>query len=131
MHVDQYVNAAHVLDATSFEYYYEDGSGLTIAFYDGLLRYQWIVGPRKGNQAKDIPYQSRKIGGDIYLVNWHEPEKPDFVNLIINLKKNFLYSGAILRYGTSNEMIHFKEATIKNVKRTSTQQTRPLSIRPK
>lgn len=116
-HVHQYTNADHLLDATSFEYYYEDGSGLSIAFGEGMLQFEWIVGPRKGNQAKDIPYQSRLIGDELYMVNWHEPRKPDFVSLIINLKQNVLYSSAILRYGTSMEMIHFKEATIKRVKR--------------
>jgi hypothetical protein len=117
-HLPQYTNAQHVLDATSFEYFYEDGSGLTFALYDGKVKYEWIVGPRKGNKAADIPYQSRRIGDDLYMVNWHEKDKPDFVSLIVDLKKNTLYSSAILRYGTGNEMIHFKEATLKNVQRT-------------
>ena len=116
-HALQYKNAAHLLDATNFEYFYEDGSGLNISFYEGKLKYEWIVGPRKGNNSKDISYQSRKIGDDLYMVNWHEKNKPDFTSLIIDLKNKALYSSAILRYGTDIEMIHFKEATIKNVKR--------------
>ena len=113
----QYINAQHVLDGTRFEYFYQGGGGLQIAFADGQLQYEWISGPRKGNNAKEIPYQSREIGEDVYLVNWHEKDKPDFVTLIIDLKQNRLYSSAILRYGTSKEMIHFKESTIKHVKR--------------
>ena len=116
-HSEQYATAAHLLDGTSFEYFYEDGGGLEIAFYDGKVRYEWIVGPRKGNNAMDIRYQSRQIGDDLFLVNWQEQDKPDFVSLIINLKDEVMYSSAILRYTTEQEMVHFKEATIKGLRR--------------
>ena len=117
-HSEQYATAAHLLDGTSFEYFYEDGSGLEIAFYDGMVRYEWIVGPRKGNSAMDILYQSRQIGDDLYLVNWQEQDKPDFVSLIINLRDEVMYSSAILRYTTEQEMVHFKEAVIKGLRRS-------------
>ena len=110
-----YIAAEHLLDEMNFEYFYKTGGGLKIAFYDGKLQYEWISGPRKGNNAKDIPHQSREIGDELYLLNWQEKNKSDFVTLIINLEKNVSYSSAILRYGTSIEMIHFKEATIKRV----------------
>lgn len=51
------------------------------------------------------------------MVNWHEPKKPDFTSLVIDLGRKTLYSTAILRYGTEAEMIHFKEASIREVKR--------------
>lgn len=117
-HQKQYVNAEHLLDGTSFQYFYKAGGGLEIAFADGKLQYEWISGPRKGNHAENIPYQSRIIGDDMYLVNWHQPDKPDFVTLVINLRKQVLFSSAILRVGSENEMIHFKEAVIKEIKRT-------------
>jgi len=116
-HSEQYANAEHVLDGTSFQYFYEDGGGLEIAFYDGMVRYVWIVGPRKGNSAKDILYQSRRIGDNFYLVNWQEQDKPDFVSLIINLRDRVMYSSAILRYTTEQELVHFKKATIREVRR--------------
>ncbi|NWK57626.1 MoaF N-terminal domain-containing protein [Verrucomicrobiaceae bacterium N1E253] len=118
-HVQQYLDSEHLMDGISFQYFYEDGSGLEIAFNEGKVRYEWVVGPRKGNKGEGIPYQSRSIGDDLYMVNWHEPKKPDFTSLIIDLKNKALYSTAILRYGTSAEMIHFKEASVKNVKRPS------------
>lgn len=113
----QYTQAEHLLDGTSFEYFYEAGGGLKIAFADGMLQYEWISGPRKGNHAENIPYQSRLIGDEIYLVNWHQPDKPDFVSLVDDLGLKRLYSSAILRYGSGNEMIHFKEAEIKHIER--------------
>lgn len=109
--------AEHLLDGTSLKYYYQNGSGISIEFNDGKLSYKWIVGPPKGNMGKDIPYQSRKIGDEMYIVNFHEKHKPDFVTLIFNLKQNVVYSSAILRYGTDKEMISFSGGIIEHVKR--------------
>jgi len=107
----------HLLDGTSLEYFYQNGSGLRIDFYDGKVRYEWIAGPPKGNTGNDIPYRSRKIGDEIYIVNFHEKHKPDFVTLIFNLKQNVMYSSAILRYGTEKEMISFSGGIVEHVKR--------------
>ncbi|MBW1915110.1 MAG: MoaF N-terminal domain-containing protein [Deltaproteobacteria bacterium] len=107
----------HLLDGTTLEYYYQNGSGISIDFYDGKLRYEWIAGPPKGNMGKDIPYRSRKIGDEMYIVNFHEKHKPDFVTLIFNLKQNVMYSSAILRYGTDKEMISFSGGIVEHVKR--------------
>ena len=109
---DNYKSAEHLLDGVNFEYFYQTGGGLKIDFADGLLGYEWIKGSRKGNKASGIPYQSRKIGDSLYLVNWQEKEKPDFVTLVIDLEQNVMYSSAILRYGTDQEVIHFNGAII-------------------
>jgi len=113
----QYSAAEHLLDGTSFEYFYQTGGGLKIAFADGKLQYEWITGSRKGNRAKNIPYQSRKIGNELYIVNWQEKGKPDFVTLIVNLEQNVMYSSAILKYGTKEEAIHFNGAIIERAHR--------------
>ena len=113
----KYNAAEHLLDGTSFEYFYQTGGGLKLSFNDGKLQYVWIKGSRKGNSAKDIPYQSRKIGNDMFIVNWQEPDKPDFVTLVINFEQNVMYSSAILRYGTKEEMIHFNGAIMERVQR--------------
>ena len=110
-------SAEHLLDGTSLNYYYQNGGGLSVSFQDGKFNYKWIVGPRKGNSGKDIPYKSRKIGNDMYIVNFHEKHKPDFVTLIFNFEQNVMYSSAILRYGTDNEMTAFSGGIIEQVKR--------------
>lgn len=107
----------HLLDGTALEFYYQNGSGISISFYDGKLRYEWIAGPPKGNMGKDIPYRSRKIGDEMYIVNFHEKHKPDFVTLVFNLKQNVMYSSAILRYGTDKEMVSFSGGIVEHVKR--------------
>ena len=110
-------NSEHLLDGMSFKYYYQNGSGLSVYFEDGKFNYEWIVGPRKGNKGNDVPYKSRKMGNDLYLVNFHEKHKPDFVTLVFNFEQNVMYSSAILRYGTDNEMTVFSGGIIENVKR--------------
>lgn len=114
----KYTTAEHLLDGTSFEYYYQTGGGLKIAFADGKLEYEWISGSRKGNKAGDIAYQSRKIGNELFIVNWQEKDKPDFVTLVIDLEHSVMYSSAILRYGTEDEVIHFNGAIIERVHRS-------------
>lgn len=51
----------HLLDGTSMNYYYQHGGGIHMEFYDGMLKYEWIVGPRKGNENHDLKYKSRKL----------------------------------------------------------------------
>ena len=97
-------------------YYYQSGAGLSVHFEDGKFNYEWIVGPRKGNSGKDIPYKSRKIGNEMFIVNFHEKHKPDFVTLIFNFEQNVVYSSAILRYGTDNEVTAFSGGIIEHVK---------------
>ena len=108
----------HLLDGIGFNYFYQNGSGIQIAFYNGMVQYEWIAGPRTGNRGEDIPYDSRQLGDDLFLVSWHEPEKPDYLSLVINLENNVIYSSAILRYGTENELVVFQGGIIEHVTRT-------------
>ena len=83
--------AEHLLDGTSMNYYYQNGGGIHIELYDGMLKYEWIVGPRKGNGNKDLPYTSRKIGERLYIVSWLEASHPDYTTLIFNFTNNVMY----------------------------------------
>lgn len=107
-----YANAEHLLDGRSIQYSYQNGWGIKFNFYNGHLKYEWTAGPRKGHTEVDIPYQSRKIYEQTYLVNWHEPTKPDFVTLVLNFKDNSVYSSVITAYGTKREAIHFDSGKI-------------------
>lgn len=109
---EMYAKAEHLLDGRSIQYSYQNGWGIKFEFSNGHLKYQWTAGPRKGHTEVDLPYQSRKIGEDTYIVNWHEPTKPDFVTLVLNFKDNAVYSSVITAYGTEKEAIHFDSGTI-------------------
>ena len=105
----------HLLDGTSMNYYYQNGGGIHIAFYDGMLKYEWIVGPRKGHKNQDLPYNSRKIGDKMYLVSWLEASHPDYTSLIFNFNNNVMYSSGIFRFGTENQFTRFDGGIIENL----------------
>ena len=105
----------HLLDGTSMNYYYQNGGGIHIAFYDGMLKYKWIVGPRKGNGNKDLPYSSRKIGDKMYIVSWLEASHPDYTTLIFNFNNNVMYSSGIFRFGSKDQFTRFDGGIIEDL----------------
>ena len=106
----------HLLDGTSMDYYYQNGGGIHISFYEGMLKYEWTVGPRKGNGNQDLVYSSRKIGDRMYLVSWLEASHPDYTTLIFNFNNNVMYSSGIFRFGTENQFTRFDGGIIENLK---------------
>ena len=105
----------HLLDSTSMNYYYQNGGGIHIEFYNGMLKYQWIVGIRKGNGNKDLPYSSRKIDDKMYIVSWLEEAHPDYTTLIFNFNNNVMYSSGIFRFGTKDQFTRFDGGIIENL----------------
>ena len=105
----------HLLDGTSMKYYYQNGSGIHLEFYNGMLKYKWIVGPRKGHGNQDLAYRSRRIGDKKYVINWLEESHPDFVTLIFNFDNNVMYSSGILRFGTKDQFIVFDGGIIEDL----------------
>ena len=105
----------HLLNGTSMKYYYQNGGGIHIEFYEGMLKYRWIVGPRKGNGNKDLAYSSRKIGDKMYLVSWLEEAHPDYTTLIFNFNNNVMYSSGIFRFGTKDQFTRFDGGIIEEL----------------
>ena len=105
----------HLLDGSSMNYYYQTGDGIHLELYDGMLKYEWIRGPRKGEGNKDLPYRSRKIGHKTYIINWLEQSHPDFMTLIFNFDNNVMYSSGILRFGSKNQFSVFDGGIIEDL----------------
>lgn len=105
----------HLLDGTSMNYYYQNGSAIHLKFYDGLLKYEWITGPRKGHGNQDLPYNSRKIDERMYVINWLEKSHPDFMTLIFNFNNNVMYSSGILRFGSPEQFTVFDGGIIEEL----------------
>lgn len=105
----------HLIDGTSMNYFYQNGGGIHIAFYDGMLKYEWIVGPRKGHKNQDLAYMSRKIGHKTYMVSWLEASHPDYTTLIFNFDNNVMYSSGIFRFATKNQFVRFDGGIIENL----------------
>lgn len=94
----QFGEPEHLLDGYSYNYQYQNGKAIHMEFYDGKAKYEWINGPRKGKGNKDIPYRCRKIGDDVYLVNWHETGIKDYLTLVLDFKHMTVYSSIIIGY---------------------------------
>ena len=108
----------HLLDGTSMKYYYQTGDAIHLELNDGKLKYEWIEGPRKGHGNKDLPYNSRKIGHKMYVINWLEESHPDFMTLIFNFDNNVMYSSGILRFGSSKQFTVFDGGIIQDLNLT-------------
>ncbi len=104
-----------LLDGTKVTYYYQNGWGAHVEFYDGMLKYEWVAGPHKGNSNKDLKYRSRKIDDSIYVINWLEDSHPDFMTLIFNFSNNVMYSSGILRFATDKQSIVFDGGIIQEI----------------
>ncbi len=99
----QFGEPEHLLDGYSFNYQYGNGKAIHMDFADGKAKYEWINGPRKGKGNEDIPYRSRKIGDDLYLVNWHETGIKDYLTLVLDFKHMTVYSSIIIGYENNPE----------------------------
>lgn len=108
----------HLLDGTTINWTYnKSGSGMVLIFEDGLARYEWVIGARKGRSAKDIPYQAREISDGVFLLNWVQPKKQDFITLIFDFNQNVAFSSGLIGYGTEKQRNLFQDAVINSVER--------------
>jgi uncharacterized secreted protein with C-terminal beta-propeller domain len=99
------------LSQIELEYTYSDG-GTVVLTMNEKLSYRWTAGSFKGVAVSDRIYRSRRIGDEMYLVNWHDKENKNFVSLIIDLKNQKVYGSGLIAYETENETSGFDEATI-------------------
>ena len=104
----------HLLDGTSMDYYYQNGSAVHVSFTDGQFNYKWIAGPNKGAEGT-APYRSRKIGDKMYFVNFHMNPSSTFVTFVFNFNQNVMYSSALIMPKTDQEMILFEGGIIEHL----------------
>ena len=51
------------------------------------------------------------------LMNWVQPEKPDFITLIFDFNKNLVFSSGLIGYGTERQKNLFMDGAIDSVMR--------------
>ncbi len=110
-------NNSHALDGTELEYTYADGGSVILAFYEGLLKFQWVAGANEGAMGEGFEYTAKVIGDDRYIVVWQMPEVPNYLTMVIDLGSRALFTSALMGYGTDQEGVLFDEATIHRVNR--------------
>ncbi|WP_139955990.1 MoaF-related domain-containing protein [Flavicella sediminum] len=117
----QFAQPEHFLDGYSFNFQYQNGTAIHMEFYKGKAKYEWLLGPGKGNGNSDIPYRSRKIGNDLYLVNWHEVGLKDYLTIVFDFNNMTVHSSIIIGYENKPERTLktvFRSGVIDHLKRT-------------
>lgn len=104
----------HLLDGTSMNYYYQNGSAVHVDFKDGQFFFKWIAGPNKDAEG-NAKYRSRKIGDKMYLVNFHETSNSTFVTIVFNFNQNVISTSAIIAPNSDQESIIFEGGIIENL----------------
>ena len=104
----------HLLDGTSMNYYYQNGSAVHVEFLDGQFKFKWIAGPNKDAEGSE-EYRSRKIGDKMYVINFMVKANKTFVTLIFNFNQNVMYSSVLFSPGTDEEQIFFEGGIIENL----------------
>jgi hypothetical protein len=102
----------HTLDGVTVEYQYQSGMAIHMELENGLLSYEWVSGPAKGGENKNLPYRTRQIDKNVYIVNWYESEGPDYITLILNFNTRVMYSSGILMLGTKKQFSLFEGGII-------------------
>ncbi|CAM3478534.1 MoaF-related domain-containing protein [Zobellia roscoffensis] len=111
----------HFIDGYSLNFQYQNGTAIHMEFNNGKAKYEWVAGPAKGNGNQDIPYRSRIIGDDLYLINWHEAGKKDYLTLVFDFKKMIVHSSIIVGYENKPERTLktvFRSGIIDHLKKT-------------
>ena len=99
----QFDEPEHFMDGYSLNFQYQDGKAIHMEFDNGKAKYEWIVGPGKGRGNADIPYRSRKIGENLYIVNWHETGIKDYLTIVFDFEKMIVHSSIIIGYENKPE----------------------------
>jgi hypothetical protein len=108
-------SARQAISNVELEYTYSDGGAVVLKIGEGKLGYRWIAGPSAGYEVTERVYQSRKIAPDIYLVNWHDSENSDYVNLVIDMGAMVVHGSALAAYGSESPFVFFDKAEIARV----------------
>ena len=103
------------LSNIELEYTYSDGGAVVLKIGDGILGYRWIAGSSAGYEVTELRYQSRKIAAEVYLVNWHDSENSDYVNLVIDLNEMVVHGSALAAYDSETPFVFFDIAKIARV----------------
>ena len=103
-----------LLDGTSLNYHYQNGSAVKAEFDNGQFKYKWIAGPYKDLEGSE-EYRSRKIGDRIYMVNFMVDANSSFVTIVFNFNQNMMSTSALIAPGTDQELILFDAGIIEHL----------------
>ncbi len=83
------------LAGTSLTYHYEGGRKYKVRFTADAMSYLRFDIPGR-EWVEGVPYIARKLDNGIYLVNWHRPERVEYVTIVYDFNKRLMYTSALL-----------------------------------
>lgn len=104
-----------LLDGTSLNYQYQNGSAVQAEFVEGQYKYLWTAGPFKDLEGKE-KYQSKKIGDKLYMINFKVESTSTFATIIFNFDQSVMYSSVIFNPKTEQEQIFMEGGIIDHLK---------------
>ncbi|MEM7470710.1 MAG: hypothetical protein AAF340_05100 [Pseudomonadota bacterium] len=108
----------HNLDGTEVNWTYNNNDAqMSVSFAGGLAKYEWIAGAPKGNSDSEIPYSSREIAPNAFLMSWVRADRPDYITMIFNFNDMTIATTGVLRPGTDEERMLFLDGVINSVDR--------------
>ncbi len=108
----------HILDGTEVNWTYNNNDAqMIVSFAGGLAQYEWIAGGPKGNSDSEIPYSSREIAPNVFLMSWVQADRPDYITMIFNFNDMTIATTGVLRPGTDEERRLFLDGVINSVDR--------------
>jgi hypothetical protein len=108
----------HNLDGTEVNWTYNNNDAqMIVSFADGLAQYEWIAGGPKGNSDSEIPYSSRQIAPNVYLMSWVQDDRPDYITMIFIFNDMTIATTGVLKPGTDEERRLFLDGVINSVDR--------------
>lgn len=108
----------HNLDGTEVNWTYNNNDAqMIVSFADGPAQYEWIAGGPKGNSDSEIPYSSRQIAPNVYLMSWVQDDRPDYITMIFNFNDMTIATTGVLKPGTDEERRLFLDGVINSVDR--------------
>jgi hypothetical protein len=107
--VAQNKKAGPILDGTSIDYVYETVGAVHVELSDGQFHWHWATDGNTGS----APYQARKMGDKIYMVNFKVAGSSNFVTIVFNFAQKVFYTSGLLDPKTDKEQVLFESGIIK------------------
>jgi len=109
---------SHILDGTKVDWTYNNSDArMVVSFADGLGQYEWVAGGRTGNSDEAIPYSSREIAPNVFLMSWIQADRPDFITMIFDFNAMTVATTGLIGYTKEEPRQLFLDGVINTVDR--------------
>jgi hypothetical protein len=100
------------LAGTTLTYHYEGGRRYDVRFSAETISWKRLDVPGREWES-GTPYIARKISDNLFYVNWHRPERVEYITILFDFDKRVMYTSALLE----GKERHFESAKIVELKR--------------